>query len=331
MIEIKPNDFTLLVSKFKNESGLITATDVNKKYIARTETSQYRRDLLHMAVVKGLAWSNGKHQNHNKYGIYFNAENRVNVVIERTFDPSVLSHPNIINLPPRRMKIGKNAKEIGKWNREKEHWIDIYQLLCGFQHEGEINLKLLPDWYCTDLKQIESIEAREIIIVYKIIKLGWDELKQYCPYYEISGYNDLFHEWLWAGSVCRFSNFGVNFFDKPRAQIDYLRELHDSQMGVNDSDYQKVVGKFFGSNLDKYQQESKDPLVRFAYGMSIKNALSKTESTDLKKLFAEWEKLNHECRLMNNKILSRKIDKPRHKKFEEKLLAQCLKTFESQS
>jgi hypothetical protein len=152
MNQIKLNDFDLLVSKFKDKSGLITATVISKKGIARSETPQYRKDLLQMAVTQGHAWSNGKHPNHNKYGIYFNDKNRVKVVIEKTFDPSVLNSANFIDLPPHRLKNGLNTEEIESWNAHQVYWLSVYQLLCGFQIEGKINLELLPAWYYPDLK-----------------------------------------------------------------------------------------------------------------------------------------------------------------------------------
>jgi hypothetical protein len=83
MNQIKLNDFDLLISKFKDKSRLITATVISNNNIARSETSQYRRDLLQMAVEQGYASSNGKHPNHNKYGIYFNDKNRVREITKK--------------------------------------------------------------------------------------------------------------------------------------------------------------------------------------------------------------------------------------------------------
>jgi hypothetical protein len=323
MTEIKPDDFTLLVSKLKDISGLITATDVHNKHIAKFETRQYKRYLLQMAVTKGLAWSNGKLPSDKKYGIYFNAENRVDVVIEKTFDPCVLDSPNIIDLPPRIMKMSINIEKHEYWNTQKEHWTDVYQLLCGYQNEGKINLNLLPESYIDEKKQLISFQARELILIYKILKLGWVEMKIHLSSY-VGDHNVMFEEMLWASSVCRFRTNSINLIDRPRAQLNYLRQLHDSQSGI--ADYPKAKDQFLGTHLDEYWQASKGVLDRFSRGVHIENALKSTQNDDIKKLFAEWEELNQEVKTFNMKALSRKNDKSRTKKFEKKMLKQYVKT-----
>jgi hypothetical protein len=328
MIEIKSNDFTLLVSKFKNESGLITATTLHNKHIAKSESRQYKRDLLQMAVTKGLAWSNGKHPNHNKYGIYFNTENRSKFVVEKTFDPCVLNSLNIIDLPPRLMKTRMNIEGHEYWNRKKEHWTDVYQLLCEYQNEGKINLNLLPERYIDEKKQLISFQARELIIIYKILKLGWDEMTRDLSSY-IGDRNVMFEEMLWASSVCRFSTNAINLIDRPRAQLNYLRQLYDYQSGI--ADYPKAEAQFFGTHLDEWWQVSSDVLNRFSRGEHIKNALEFTQNDDIKKLFTEWNGLNRELKAFNMKALSRKNDKARTKKFNGKMLKQYTKTLSPSS
>ena len=76
------------------------------------------------------------------------------MVLEITFDPSVLN-PNIIDLPPRRLKNVLNTKEIETWNANKESWTCVYQLLCEFQIEGKINI-VIPNKNETKTAKIDS-------------------------------------------------------------------------------------------------------------------------------------------------------------------------------
>jgi hypothetical protein len=196
------NDFDLLISKFKGKSGLITATTIREKGIARNENAQYRRSLLASAVIAGYAQHNGELPTHNKYGIYFNTEDRANPAVGRTFDPSVLNHSDVTNFPPRRLKTSSN---IEYWNRHKALWVDIYALLCGFQLNEKINLELLPAYYHPDLKQVVSMKARELIFTYKMLKIGWDEIEKHLSSNGYN-YNDLFQTILWANSTVFFQS-----------------------------------------------------------------------------------------------------------------------------
>jgi hypothetical protein len=317
------SDFIKFTEKFKSSKGLVNSTMINKARIAREQSSQYRRNLLAHAVSKGMAWSNDKHYTHNKYGIHFNAEDRVNLAVESTFDSSVLNHPNIIDLPPRRLK---NSSNIEHWNRQKEEWIEIYILMCSFQLNGKINLELLPAWYHHDLKKIVSMKTREIIFIYEMLKLGWDEIGEYFSSNN-RDYNDLFQEVLWAKSICMFSSNRVNLIDRPRAQLNYLREIHDAEIGLGDVSYSKAVSRFFGKNSDWFYSEIKDPLNDLSGCDSIKKFFKKASVKDIrfKNLFDEWGELDLERKEFNKKYLDRKNDKRRTANFEKKILELYLK------
>jgi hypothetical protein len=322
------NDFDLLISKFKDVRGLITATVIREKNIARSETAQYRRNLLASAVNGGYARHNGKLPNQNKYGIYFNDGCGINTVVERTFDLSVLGHPIFLDLPPRRLKTDLNIEH---WNSQKEHWIDVYTLLCGSQINGKINLELLPNWYHADLKKIRSLEAREIILIYKLVKLGWSQIRVHLsPDNFLSSnncnYNDSFDEILWARSVTSFSYNRGNIIDRPYAQLNYLRDIHDSQSGVRKGSFEKPLSQFLGSNYDWFWSEYYDPINISGSGILIKIILKDTQNEAIKKLLADWTKLGLEQSEFHRKYLNRKNDKGRNEKFEQKMLSQYLES-----
>lgn len=267
----------------KDKSGLITATVISKKGIARSETPQYRRDLLQMAVEQGYASSNGKHPNHNKYGIYFNDKNRVKVIVEKTFDPSVLNSENFIDLPPHSLKNGLNIKEIESWNAHQKYWLSVYQLLCGFQIEGKINLELLPAWYYPDLKGEISLRSRELIVIYKILKLGTSELENYFSLGE-SGYNIIFQKILQNRSVHLLKKSRIETIDRPRTQLYYLRELRDRKAELSAIDREILSRNFLGNNFDISRQIHLDKKHTFGNYMFIEYMFEFTQNSDIKKL-----------------------------------------------
>jgi hypothetical protein len=311
---------------------LITATVISKKGIARFETPQYRRDLLRKAVTQGKAWSNSKHHTHNKYGIYFNAKDSVNPAVEITFDPSVLNHINIIDLPPHRIKNGLNTQEIEIWDCHKETWTGIYQLLCGFQIEGKINLNLLPKWYYPHIREEISTKANKLIVIYKILKLGWSELKEFYPSergYEWSelkeyilstgeyGYNDMFQRILRAKSIYNFNLYRINLIDRHRTQLDCLRELCGNK---DDSEYHENFRKFLGTNYDICMLICNDPIGIVGSDSFIERLFSSTKNTEIRELLVKLNKLGEEINTSCLKSLNRMNDKSRTMKFEEKKL-----------
>jgi hypothetical protein len=330
MNQTELNDFDLLVSKFKDKSGLITATVISKKGIARSETPQYRRDLLQMAVEQGYASSNGKHPNHNKYGIDFNDKNRVKVIVEKTFDSSVLDPVNFIDLPPHSLKNGLNIIEIESCNAPQVYWLSVYQLLCGFQVEGKINLELLPAWYYPDLKGEISLMARRLIVIYKILKLGWSELEKHFPLGKC-GYNVMFQKIFQSKSAHLLKKSSIKIIDRPRTQLDYLRELRDRKAELSAIDRQTLARKFMGNNFDTFRQIHLNTENIFGNDMFIKYMFRFTQNSDIKKRLVELDKLNEDVKTSAIKILRRKNDKDRTRKFEEKVLKHLSKTLDPDS
>jgi hypothetical protein len=327
MNQTKLNDFDLFISKFKDKRGLIIATDISKKNIARSETPQYRRDLLWMAVEQGLARSNKKQPTDNKYGIYFNDKNRVRVIVEKTFDPSALDPVNFIDLPPHSLKNGLNIKEIENWNAHQVYWLSVYQLLCGFQIEEKINLKLLPAWYYPDLKGEISLSARRLIVIYKILKLGWSELEKYFPLGEY-GYNVMFQKIVESKSAHLLKQSSIKIIDRPRTQIDHVHELRNGKAELTESDREIISRKFFGGNLNNYMQIHLGKNHIFGHDGFVKFMFESTQNSDIKKCLVELEELGEDVKTSAIKTLRRMTDKNRTSNFEEKRLKFLSKTLD---
>ncbi len=187
------SDFKELCDKFKNHKGLVTATDVNRKNIGRTETSQYRRDLLNRAIEERLAWSNGKNSTHNKYGIYFNVAEDSKQTKEYFFDSAVLLHPMIINMPSREHPIHHLfTYRHALWVQVKEEWTEVYRALCVYQDRGGITAKDLHFRAGKDTTRYYLIKINMYIAMYRAIKVGWDDPTLKEAGVEISDYNSFF-------------------------------------------------------------------------------------------------------------------------------------------
>jgi hypothetical protein len=341
MTDFESNYFKL-IEKFENYIGLVNATMLENARIAKKEGSQYHRNLLEQAVKNGIAWSNGELYTHNKYGIYFHKDVE-EVVLERTFDPSVLNNPNIIDLPPRRLKNVLNTKEIENWTANKESWTCIYQLLCGVQIEGKININLLPTWYDSDFIKGVSTKAEKLIVIYKILKFGWSEFKEYflsetgygwseLKEYILStgedGYNDMFQIILHARSIYGCNLTTIDLIDRPYAQLKYLRELVDHRSDRDGNEYHKAFRNFLDINYDVYTQRCNDLIGILGGDNFINDIFSSTQNSDIKKRLVQLNRLGEDLNALFMKSRRREIDKDRSMKYKKKNLVHYLKTLQ---
>ena len=244
--------------------------------------------------------------------------------------PSVLNPENFIDLPPHSLKNGLNIKEIESWNAHQKYWLSIYQLLCGFQIEGKINLELLPAWYYPDLKGEISLSARRLIVIYKILKLGWSDLEKHFPLGKC-GYNVMFQKILQSKSAHLLKKSSIKIIDRPRTQLDYLRELRDRKAELSAIDREILSRKFLGNNFDTSRQIHLDNKHIFGNDMFIKHMFGSTQNSDIKKLLVELDKLNEDVKTSAIKTLNRKNDKNRTRRFEEKRLKFLSKTLDPDS
>jgi hypothetical protein len=339
------SDYFKFIEKFENSTGLVKATMLQNARIAKKEKSQYHRNLLAEAVKNGVARSNEKPCTHHKYGIYFH-EDIEKVVVEITFDPSVLTHPNITDLPPRILKPVLNTKEIENWTANKESWTYIYQLLSGFQIEGKININLLPKWHYPSFIKAVSTKAEKLIVIYKILKFGWSEFKEYfssergygwseLKEYIFStgedGYNDMFQIILHARSIYGCNLTIIKLIDRPRAQLNYLRELLNNRNDKNSSEYHKAFRNFLGVNYDACMQICNNQIGVLGSDSFINDIFSSTQNSDLKKLLVQLNRLGEDSNAFFMTSHRRKTDKHRSMKYKNKNLVHYLKTLQPDS
>jgi hypothetical protein len=346
MTDFESNYFKL-IEKFENYIGLVNATMLQNARIAKKEGSQYHRNLLEQAVKNGIAWRNGELYTHNKYGIYFHKDVE-EVVLERTFDPSVLNNPNIIDLPPRRLKNVLNTKEIETWNANKESWTCVYQLLCGVQIEGKIkiNINLLPKWYYPSFINAVSTKAEKLIVIYKILKIGWSEFKEYFSSEKVygwselkeyilstgeDGYNDIFQIILYAKSIYNYNTTTINLIDRKYIQLNYLRELLDNRNDRDGSEYHKAFRNFLGINYDVYIQICNDLIGVLGGDSFINDIFSCTQNSEIKELLVKLNRLGEDSNALFMKSHRRETDKDRSMKYKKKNLAHYLKTLQPDS
>jgi hypothetical protein len=252
------SDFIDLLDKFKNHKGLITATDVNKKNIAReAETSQYRRNLLAHAVSEGLAWSNGENSTHNKYGIYFHAAEESNQKKEYFFDPIVLTSPLMVDMPPRECLnggIGVSVYKYALWLHYKEEWTEVYRALCLYQNGQEITAKRLRFRGDENLGKYRLVEIKMYIAVYEAIKIGWNDpaLDKRILKKEVVDYNTFFIRSLYNQSLFEFTD-----------RIDQQKEPMQYQSFYNnllELRKHRKAGKHFPAQYEKGYEDEREAL-----------------------------------------------------------------------
>jgi hypothetical protein len=196
------SDFADLIDKLKDHKGLVTATTVNNKNIARTKTPQYRRGLLLRAVKDGYAWDNWKDSTDKNYGIYFaNVENSHN---EYFFDSTVLMDELIVDMPPRIfLNWGLSIWQCKQWEVLKAEWIEVYKAFCLHQNGDVISAKNLCFSKNKDVNRYRLVMVKIYIAMYEAIKIGWDEL----PFSKTSlfpDHNTLFVRYLYNESILEF-------------------------------------------------------------------------------------------------------------------------------
>jgi hypothetical protein len=253
------SDFLNLVDKLKHHKGLVTATTVKHKNIARGKgLSQYRRNLLARAVAEGFAWSNGNDSTHNKYGIFFNSIEYSNK--EYFFDRSVLTNPLMINLPPREyLDWDLSYFERTLWVQVKEEWTEIYRALCMYQNGKEITAESLYFRGDKNIGKYHLIQIKMFITMYGAIKIGWDDPALNRQAGLEPDYNKFFIRYIYNESIIDFEDI-TNLHKKPiQYQSTYIHLLEEkthrdrgiycpSQYGEKDKfnkkAYEKTV-KFF--------------------------------------------------------------------------------------
>jgi hypothetical protein len=170
------SDFADLIDKLKDHKGLVTATTVQNKNIARgKDLAQYRRDLLACAVKDGYAWDNWKRSTDNKYGIYFaNVENSRQKCF---FDHVVLMDDLIGDMPPAIfLDWGLSLCQCKKWEVLKAQWIEVYKAFCLHQNGEILSTKNLYFSKDKDINRYRLVMVKMYIAMYEAIKIGWDEL-----------------------------------------------------------------------------------------------------------------------------------------------------------
>jgi hypothetical protein len=196
------SDFADLIDKLKDHKGLVTATTVNNKNIARTKTPQYRRDLLLRAVKDGYAWDNWKDSTDNKYGIYFaNVENSRQKCF---FDHVVLMDNLIGDMPPAIfLDWGLSLYQCKLWEVLKAEWIEVYKAFCLHQNGETISTKNLYFSKDKDINRCRLVRVKMYIAMYEAIKIGWDE-RPLPKIFLFPDHNTLFVRYLYNESILEF-------------------------------------------------------------------------------------------------------------------------------
>jgi hypothetical protein len=273
------SSFTVFIEKFKNSKGLVNATIINNAGIARTENSQYRRNLLAHAVSKEMARSNGEHYTHNKYGIYFNTVEESKPERIHFFDSEVLLSPLILDMPPRAyLEWGLSFYQHALWVHCKEEWTEVYRAFCMYQNEGKITYKRLNFRGDKRLGKYRLIMIELYIAIYEAIRIGWDD-----PMLADSGlepdHNKFFVECLYNESIFDFVD-SIEPLEEPmkyRTTYNSLIELRNHE----------AAGKYSPIQYDRGYEAEREALEKANEFLTRRLKMLGTEREELTPPFSQ--------------------------------------------
>jgi hypothetical protein len=203
------SEYDRIINLFKDEKGLITATLIREKGIARDQDSKYRRNLLRQVIDRKehAAWSNGRESTDNKYGIYFNIDDSSD---DYLFTPYFLFELSEIKfslqiLIPNELSVD----QLKLLNHFQVEYVETCKAFCRYQEEGNIQKTDFPDIWSKDIKDYIFLMTNRYIKMYKIIKMGWQQIRE-CHFKSDNSpdltYDDLFRTILHDSFIREFNN-----------------------------------------------------------------------------------------------------------------------------
>jgi hypothetical protein len=250
------SDFADLIDKLKDHKGLVTATTVQHKNIARgKDLAQYRRELLACAVKDGYAWDNWKRSTDNKYGIYFaNVENSRQKCF---FDHVVLMDDLIGDMPPAIfLDWGLSMWQCKKWEVLKAEWIEVYKAFCLHQNGEILSTKNLYFSKDKGINRSRLVMVKMYIAMYEAIKVGWDE-RPLPKIFLFPDYNTLFVRYLY--NVSTLELLGTLFPQNKEMKYSstYSNLIENRYHHRKGFHYPEQYGEGYETEKDAFQKSSK--------------------------------------------------------------------------
>jgi hypothetical protein len=242
------------------------------------------RRLMKIMVDRELAFGNGLTSDNEKYKICFNLEGK-DIILEDLdrFDNSLLSDPRIIDLPPKSLLDPTiNSQQLDMWNFTKRRYTEVYAAFC--RHQNGLNIEDL-DIHMTDnegnidvffsnwVKKGITIEARMFINMYKVLKIGWREIKSI---FHAPTYNDLFLEILLAHHLHILKDLfrlDGKIEMNPRSQSRYLKELANRNKSIETEIKILIKESNDDQEKDRYRSLLED-CEQHPYGRSFTDAVN---------------------------------------------------------
>jgi hypothetical protein len=309
------SDLLWFLEKFKGCENWISARDISRKgYVSKAGqekvNSQHFRDLMKLAVAEEKAKPNLYPSTNKKYKIcLINSKPK-----DGFFDHVILSHPLIIDLPPRKyLKMDLTINQHRHWNDVKSMWIIIYKAFCRHQNGRGVE-DLSKEWNSDFLASREGIESSKrislkvyfFIHTYNLLKLGWQEIEEECPaiFLQFSTYNDAFLKLLCANSRVSFEQCFRDISYRPRSMYEYLREnLHESgpaleaEAALKAEAVSKEIRQQNHERSQRLERLSGAPaegtadaiLFDLAFGGWIEEALKNSTNPDVREALQVWK------------------------------------------
>jgi hypothetical protein len=294
------SEYDRIINLFKDEKGLITATLIREKGIARDQDSEYRRNLLRQVIDRKehAAWSNGRESTDNKYGIYFNIDDSSG---EYLFTPYLLFTLSRIEFPLLLLISEKLTEDqsilLSKFQHE---YVETCKAFCRYQGEKNVVKNDLPEIWDKDIKDFNWLKIKMYIQMYKTIKLDWEQIKE--RHFEPDDlpditHDDLFRTILHSSFIREFENSISLSQNKVQHQSRYnyfLEIMKARKMGILTPDQYGVgmeAEKIALENAMKLLSDnlgSGDWLSFFTAASWIQEIVGKSEDPLIKTALKDW-------------------------------------------
>jgi hypothetical protein len=270
------------LSKFKNEKGEITASDIRKKGDKKYSNSDWRV-LMSLAVQRGYAKDNGKYSRNDKYGIYLIHGERIIFDID-SMNPSIF-----FNLPPCVLMNYLTVDQKLFHNLISERWIKIYEAFSNYCAGEDVEFFSEDE----DFDEMISITAKKFICLYQLIKLGWEEITKKITALRSADYNDFFYQILLMDSILEFTQAISEDAAHPRSNYEKQKKRMviiknaacSNNEAVTKDEAVEILGK---SKYNSILGDRAEELNIFSKSSFVQEIMSKSNMPQEQILLKEW-------------------------------------------
>jgi hypothetical protein len=200
--------------RLKHKKGWLRVSDVRSGN--KVKAPEYRQ-LMAILVDRNYAFDDGKNADSPNYKICFNWEKKSEFLVNNDYHflSKILSHPKMLNLPPKEV-FGVLAPGVEKllerpmdiqdteiWGDVCITWLEIKAALHGLHKTGELKVGELSKGMSKARSEALLAYAYEIVCMYQALEAGWNDIKRITKH-QASNHIELFVDLLQEQSYITF-------------------------------------------------------------------------------------------------------------------------------